>query len=42
MAHTEQKEKAMNGRFRNQNWIYIFALVGVVVAIYVVYQFLTA
>ena len=32
----------MNGRFRNQNWIYIFALVGVLVAIYVVYQFLTA
>ena len=32
----------MNGRYRNQNLIYIFALVGVLVAIYIVYQFLTA
>ncbi|PLS78784.1 MAG: hypothetical protein CYG59_16710 [Chloroflexi bacterium] len=32
----------MNRRLGNQNWIYIFALVGVLVAIYVVYQFLTA
>jgi hypothetical protein len=27
---------------RNQNWIYIFALVGVLVAVYIVYQLLTA
>lgn len=32
----------MNKRLRNQNWIYLFALVGVLVAIYIVYQFLTA
>lgn len=32
----------MNGRYRNQRWIYLFALVGVLVAIYIVYQFLTA
>ncbi len=32
----------MNRRYRNQNLIYLFALVGVLVAIYVVYQFLTA
>jgi hypothetical protein len=32
----------MNGRFRNQNWLYILALIGVLVAIYVVYQLLTA
>ncbi len=32
----------MNGRYRNQAWLYLFALVGVLVAIYIVYQFLTA
>jgi hypothetical protein len=32
----------MNRRYRNQNLIYLFALIGVLVAIYIVYQFLTA
>jgi uncharacterized membrane protein len=32
----------MNGRIRNQNWLYIFALVGILVAIYLIYQLLTA
>lgn len=33
----------MNGRYRSsQTWIYILALIGVLVAIYVVYQLLTA
>ncbi|HEX6287684.1 MAG TPA: hypothetical protein VFZ66_00765 [Herpetosiphonaceae bacterium] len=32
----------MNGRSRNQTWLYILALVGVLVAIYFVYQLLTA
>ncbi len=32
----------MNGRLRNQTLIYIFALIGVVVAILVVYRLLTA
>ena len=33
----------MNGRYRsNQTWVYILALIGVLVAIYVVYQLLTA
>jgi hypothetical protein len=32
----------MNGRSRNQNLIYIFAIIGVLVAVYIVYQFLTA
>lgn len=32
----------MNNRSRNQNLIYIFALVGVLVAIYVLYRLLTA
>jgi hypothetical protein len=32
----------MNGRSRNQTWLYILALIGVLVAIYFVYQLLTA
>ncbi|HEY0607977.1 MAG TPA: hypothetical protein VGD58_34010 [Herpetosiphonaceae bacterium] len=33
----------MNGRYRNsQTWIYILALIGVLVAVYVVYRLLTA
>lgn len=32
----------MNGRSRNQNLIYIFAIIGVLVAIYILYGLLTA
>ncbi len=32
----------MNGRSRRDTWIYIFAIIGVLVAMYVVYSLLTA
>jgi len=32
----------MNGRSRSQTWIYIFALIGVLVAIYITYGLITA